>query len=90
MTEERKLLTVERLKELLDYDASTGVFTWKVNRRGHTKAAIRNNSGAGEEAWYARIRVSRRLLTIGRFSSPDDASAAYVAAKRRLHPGCTI
>jgi len=39
-SESRKLVTVERLKELLNYDPGTGLFTWLATskRGGHAKA----------------------------------------------------
>lgn len=40
--------------------------------------------------WKARIKIDRREMWIGRFDTPEAAHAAYVAAKRVHHPGCTI
>lgn len=38
----------------------------------------------------AVIRHQGRTLHLGCFRTPEDAHAAYVAAKRNLHAGCTI
>lgn len=40
--------------------------------------------------WAAAICVNRRQIHLGRFDTEEAAHAAYVAAKRQLHPGCTI
>lgn len=40
--------------------------------------------------WHAKIRVDGADRLIGKFDTPEDAHAAYVSAKRALHPGCTI
>jgi hypothetical protein len=37
--------------------------------------------------WRAQITVSRKLIYLGRYSSPEEASAAYEAARLELHPG---
>ena len=34
MSNQRKLVTLSRLHEALDYDANTGIFTWRVRRGG--------------------------------------------------------
>ena len=37
------------------------------------------------KTWLARIRINSKKLDLGRFSTPEAAHEAYVAAKARLH-----
>jgi hypothetical protein len=162
-------LTVERLRELLDYDADTGLFRWRVQRSNVAKGAIAGTiksdgylqigidarlylahrlvwlytygawpkddidhiNGAITDNRLANLRDVPRLLNmqnqrrpqknnttgflgvyldkrkqkyiarlrlpgggcarqVGQFDTPEEAGAAYVEAKRRLHAGCTI
>ena len=40
--------------------------------------------------WTAQITVQCRTRNLGYFDDPKEAHAVYVAAKRRLHEGCTL
>lgn len=40
--------------------------------------------------WRVRIRFGGKKLHIGTYETQEEAHAAYLEAKRRLHPGCTI
>lgn len=40
--------------------------------------------------WRARIMVKRKEVHIGLYDTKEEAGQAYVEAKRRLHPGCTL
>lgn len=40
--------------------------------------------------FQARIWVKGRAQTVGTFDTADEAGAAYIEAKRRLHAGCTL
>jgi hypothetical protein len=40
--------------------------------------------------FQARIRVKGRLQNLGHFPTPEEAHEVFVAAKRRLHEGCTL
>lgn len=43
-----------------------------------------------ERKWRSRIRVDGKKLSLGRFATGELAHAAYVEAKRRLHPFSTL
>ena len=40
--------------------------------------------------WRAVICIGRKAKELGHFDSPEEAHAAYVAAKRIYHPFCSI
>lgn len=40
--------------------------------------------------WYSNIRVDGRRVPLGRFDTAEQAHAAYLSAKRRLHVACSI
>lgn len=156
-------LTHTRLKELLHYAPSTGVFTWQSYRgpmarigdiagtldlHGHRQICVQQKSyGAQRLAWFyvygawpendidhmnrvkddnrienlrdiptalncqnvvnarsnsksrllgvhrtrysfiAQIAVNGKKLHLGSFKTAEDAHAAYIAAKKKLHPG---
>ena len=55
------------------------------------------SSGLAGVSWHIHSRKWRARITqqgvehrVELFDTPEEASAAYVAAKRRLHAGCTI
>lgn len=67
------------------------------NQQNRRSAASHSRSGLlgvswskAAKKWQAAIRVNGRQTHLGLFDDPAFASAAYVAAKRELHPFGTI
>lgn len=42
------------------------------------------------QRWMAMIMLNRKQTYLGAFDTAEEAHAAYVGAKRVMHPGCTI
>jgi hypothetical protein len=40
--------------------------------------------------YYSRISMHNKSVHLGSFRTPEEAQAAYIEAKRRMHLGCTI
>ena len=58
--------TVERVKELLDYDPETGVFTWRVKRGGAVNAG--DIAGTKDGRGYWQIGIDRTLYLAHRLA----------------------
>ena len=67
----------------------------RVNQQNRRRAQSNNTSGflgaaRKRKRWQAIISVDGKLRRLGTFDTPAEANAAYLEAKRLLHPGCTI
>ena len=62
------------------------------NRHLHNKNCSSGLLGVYKhgDRWVSKIKVDRKPIHIGVFSTPEEAHAAYVEAKRTLHATCTI
>jgi hypothetical protein len=49
-------LTQQRLKELVHYDADTGIFTWRTSRNGASKGV---QAGTSRKNMYVQIMIDR-------------------------------
>jgi hypothetical protein len=66
-----------------------------MNQQNRARARADNRVGVlgvsfNRGRYAAHIEVNGVRHYLGRFDTADLAGAAYIAAKRRLHPGCTI
>jgi hypothetical protein len=62
---------------------------------GHNKSTPNKNNTSGflgviwqkpNKKWLAQIRINGKRKHLGLFNTPEEASEAYKAAKRNLHP----
>lgn len=49
-----------------------------------------NRTATGTPSWIASLCVNGKSVHIGCYPTPEEAHQAYLAAKRKLHEGCTI
>lgn len=78
-----------RLCNLRDTDHSSNM----QNRRAphkNNKSGFMGVRKVSANRWDAHIVYDRKRLRLGIFKTPEEAHQAYLTAKRKLHPGCTI
>jgi len=56
----------------------------------HNTTKLLGASRAAGGKFMAALMVRKRQVYLGTFSTAEEAHAAYLTAKRRLHAGCTI
>ena len=64
-----------------------------INMQNRRKVSAANSLpllGAHKVKGCKRVRARCGSTYLGMFSTPEEAHAAYVEAKRRMHPGCTL
>lgn len=69
--------------------------TQSGNTQNQRKPGIKNTTGylgvmRRGNLFQARIKAGGKLRYLGHYESPELAHAAYIKAKRELHPTCTI
>lgn len=80
-----------RIDNLRDVPRVTNTQNQRLRRRSGAPGLPLGTVYDKERQKYAAyIGVDGRTIALGRFSTPEEAGAAYVAAKRLLHRGCTI
>ena len=68
-----------------------------VNSQNQRKSRSDNQAGFLGVSWHSRtrkflaqIQINGVKTHLGLFTTPEEAHAAYLAAKRKYHEGCTI
>lgn len=66
-----------------------------TNQQNMVVAQYRSNSGMlgahkADTGYQSSIQVEGKQHHLGYFKTAEEAHAAYLEAKRRLHPGCTL
>ena len=72
--------------------------TRSVNMQNLRKAPVHNKSSkllgvklhSKGKRWQAQIQVDKKQIYLGLFDTKEEAHAAYLSAKRKIHEGCTI
>lgn len=58
----------------------------RKSQSGLVGAVFRPGGNRRRDRWEARIKVSGKSQYLGQYATPEEAHAAYVAAKARVHP----
>jgi hypothetical protein len=80
--------TDNRICNLRDVPRMDNMQNQRTAQRGAKSGFLGVYSNHGK--WRAAIQVNKKTIALGNFATPEEAHQAYLEAKRRLHPTCTI
>lgn len=76
-----------RISNLRDVTQSYNQHNRVEARRDNVAGLLGVRFNKKDGKYHARITANRKHLFLGQFDDPQEASAAYFAAKEELHPG---
>lgn len=79
-----------RISNLRAVTPSVNTQNERVARGGNSSGLLGVHWNSRMAKWRTSIRVEGGRISLGLFDDKHAAYAAYLEAKRRLHPGCTI
>ena len=79
-----------RIANLRDVSNQTNSENKIHPKAGNTSGLLGVSWMSAANKWRAQIAIKRKVTYLGLFTSKEEAHAAYLAAKRQMHPGCTI
>ncbi len=79
-----------RIANLRDIDHRLNIQNQRRPHRVNTSGLLGVHWTVSKGKWKASMSHMNKSVHIGYFKTPEEASEAYVNAKRRLHEGCTI
>ena len=72
---------IVNLREATNYENSQNIYKPQTNNTsGFLGVTLKKNK------WRAKITVKGKMLSLGYYTSPEDAHKAYLEAKRKYHP----
>ena len=79
-----------RLENLREVDRRTNLENQRLPKGENTSSGFLGVTVRNKCRYIAKIQTDGKTIYLGVFDSGQEAHAAYLVAKRKLHEGCTI
>ncbi len=79
-----------RISNLREASRALNLQNQRVPSANNTSGYLGVSFDSNRQSFNAKISIQGKGLNLGYFHDVEEAYQAYLTAKRRLHPGCTI
>lgn len=82
----------DRVSNLRDVSRGVNMQNQRIAKTNNKSGflGVSRARGARERPWFSRIKSDGKVKPLGYYATPEEAHQAYLAAKRKMHEGCTI